>query len=76
MSLNDVDYGRLVDILDKSQGALLRSFSTAVFPVVQALTGGSAHPQKSFKLEKATASDIMKYSKGSLALLELFSETT
>jgi hypothetical protein len=76
MSLNDVGYGRLVDILDQSQGNLLRAFGTAVLPIVEALIGGSAHPQRSFKLEKVTASDITKCSKGSQALLELFSETT
>ncbi|KAH7393796.1 hypothetical protein DE146DRAFT_721986 [Phaeosphaeria sp. MPI-PUGE-AT-0046c] len=72
--LTNVEFSKLVDSLHESQGALLQSFSAAVLPVVQALTGESAYPQRLFKLEKVIASDIMRYSKGSQVLLELVSE--
>jgi hypothetical protein len=76
MGLADADYEKFVDILDNSQGDLLRAFSDAVLPVVQALTGGNAQQRRPFKLEKVTVSDIMRYPKGSQTLLELVTETT
>jgi hypothetical protein len=76
MGLADAEYEKFVEILDNSQGDLLRAFSGAVLPVVQALTGDNAHQQRPFKLEKVTVSDIMRYPKGSQTLLELVTETT
>jgi hypothetical protein len=76
MSLGDAEYEEFIDILDNSQGGLLRVFSDAVLPIVEALTGGNAHQHRPFKLEEITVSDIIKCPKGSQALLELLTDTT
>jgi hypothetical protein len=73
MSPTDVDYVRFLEILDKSQGNLVRGLSTAILPVVQALTIGGLHEQH-FKIETITMNDIAKYPKGSTDFLKLISE--
>jgi hypothetical protein len=74
MTPNDSEYTEFVDILDKSQGNLLRGLGKAVLPVVQALTLGGVHEQRLFDMERITVDDITKYPKGSLAFLELMNE--
>lgn len=76
MSLGDAEYEKFIDILDSSQGGLLRVFSNAVFPIVKALTGGYVNQHRPFKLKEITVSNIIKCPKGSQALLELVTETT
>lgn len=71
MTPTDSEYAKFVDILDKSQGDLLRNLSMAVLPTVQALTFGGVHEQRVFDIEKMTVADIVKYPKGSSAFLEL-----
>jgi hypothetical protein len=74
MTLTDAEYRNTVDILDRSQGFLLRDFSNAVLPAVEALTIGNLQEQREFNLEKVTLSDITRYPKGSTSFLELISE--
>jgi hypothetical protein len=74
MSPTDVDYVRFLEILDRSQGNLVRGLSTAILPVVQALTIGGLHEQQHFKIETITMNDIAKYPKGSTDFLKLISE--
>ena len=70
----DIDYARFLDVLERSQGDLLRGLSRAILPAVQALTVGGQHEQRLFDTEKVTVEDIAKYPKGSLAFLQLISE--
>jgi hypothetical protein len=74
MTLTDIKYAQFVDILDKSQGDLLRTLSKAILSAVQALTVGGVRKQRLFDIEKMTVDDIAKYPKGSLAFLELITE--
>ncbi|EUC27042.1 hypothetical protein COCCADRAFT_10245 [Bipolaris zeicola 26-R-13] len=71
MTPTDAEYAAFVEILDKYQGALLRSLSMAVSPVVQALTAGDISEQRTFAIENMTADDITNYQKGSPAFLQL-----
>ncbi|KAH4042539.1 hypothetical protein HBH49_248420 [Parastagonospora nodorum] len=70
----DAEYARFLEILDRSQGNLLRAFSAAVLPVVQALTIGTPPERGRFKMEDITTNAIAKYPKGSLDFLDLISE--
>jgi hypothetical protein len=74
MTLTDIKYAQFVDILDKSQGDLLRTLSKAILSTVQALTVGGVRKQRLFDIEKMTVDDIAKYPKGSLAFLELITK--
>jgi hypothetical protein len=74
MTLTDIKYAQFVDILDKSQGDLLRTLSKAILSTVQALTVGGVRKQRLFDIEKMTVDDIAKYPKGSLAFLELIAK--
>jgi hypothetical protein len=74
MTPTDSEYAKFVDILDRSQGDLLRDLSMAVLPTVQALTFGGVHERRVFDIEKMTVGDIVKYPKGSLPFLELIRE--
>jgi hypothetical protein len=74
MTPNDVEYAEFLDILDKSQGDLLRGLGRAVLPTVQALTLGGVHEWRLFDVGKITVDDIMKYPKGSSVFLELINK--
>lgn len=74
MTPNDVEYAEFLDILDKSQGDLLRGFSRAVLPTVRALTLGGVHEWRLFDIGWMTVDDIMKYPKGSSVFLELINK--
>jgi hypothetical protein len=74
MTPTDSEYAKFMDILDRSQGDLLRGLSTAVLPTVQALSSGGMHERRLFDVENMTVDDIVKYPKGSLAFLELIRE--
>jgi hypothetical protein len=74
MTPTDIEYAEFVDILDMSQGDLLRDLGRAVLPAVQALTLGGLHEQRLFDMEKMGVDDITKYPKGSLAFFELINE--
>jgi hypothetical protein len=74
MSPTDAEYASFLEILDRSQGNLLRAFSAAVLPVVQALTIGNLLERGRFKMEDITTNAIANYPKGSLEFLELISE--
>jgi hypothetical protein len=74
MTPTDTNFAEFVDILDNSQGDLLRAISRAVEPALQALIIGGVHEQRLFHIEKITVDDITKYPKGSSAFLELLRE--
>ncbi|OWY53982.1 hypothetical protein AALT_g11689 [Alternaria alternata] len=74
MTPNNVEYAEFLDILDKSQGDLLRGLSRAVLPTVQALTLGDVHEWRLFDVGDITVDDIMKYPKGSSVFLELINK--
>lgn len=74
MSPTRADYAKFVEILNKHQGNLLRSLSSAVLPAVQALTAGGVGEQRTFAIEKMTVDDITKYQKGSSTFLQLICE--
>ncbi|CAN9259486.1 unnamed protein product [Alternaria alternata] len=74
MTLNDVVYAEFLDILDKSQGDLLRGLGRAVLPTVQALTLGGVHEWRLFDAGKTTVDDIINYPKGSSVFLELINK--
>ncbi|KAH7081106.1 hypothetical protein BKA63DRAFT_540324 [Paraphoma chrysanthemicola] len=75
MTLADTEYAKFVDILDRSQGDLLRALSDAVAPALRALTLGRVHAHRQFDIENMTVDDIAKYPKGSSAFLEHIKET-
>jgi hypothetical protein len=74
MNPTDAEYTKLVDIIDKNQGSVLRDLSLAVLPAVQALTSGNVGEQRTFAIEKMTVEDITKYQKGSSEFLQLICE--
>lgn len=75
MTPTDIEYAKFVDILDNSQGDLLRGLARAVLPAVQSLTVGDGHKQRLFDIGGVTVDDIVKYPKGSIAFLELIRGT-
>lgn len=70
MTPTDADYAKFVDILDKSQGDLLRALSKVVSPALQALTSGGVYKQRLFHTGNLTVDEVITYPKGSLAFLE------
>ncbi|KAI5363468.1 hypothetical protein J4E82_011568 [Alternaria postmessia] len=74
MTLDDAEYAEFLDILDKSQGDLLRGLGRAVLPTVQALTLGGVHEWRLFDAGKTTVDDIINYPKGSSVFLELINK--
>jgi hypothetical protein len=54
----DIDYAKFVDILDKSQGDLLRGLARAVLPAVQALLVGGVHEQRLFNIGKVLRREV------------------
>ncbi|CAN9431027.1 unnamed protein product [Alternaria alternata] len=74
MTLSDVEYAKFLDILDKSQGDLLRGLGRAVLPTMQALTLGGVHEWRLFDAGKTTVDDIVNYPKGSSVFLELINK--
>lgn len=74
MAPTDVEFARFVDVLERSQGHLLRNHSRAMLPAVRALTVGPMHEDRTFHIEKMTTEDFTKYSKGSPVFLELMSD--
>lgn len=77
MSLTDSEFQEFVEILDNSQGNMLRQYSAAVAPMVRALTAGySEHQQGMLDFEQVSMGDILKHPKGSPELLNLIQELT
>lgn len=74
MGPTQVEYAMFIDVLEKSQGDLLRSHSRAILSALRALTVGPFHEKRTFDIEKLTINDFAKYPKGSPEFLKLISD--
>lgn len=74
MSPTDIDYAKFVDILDNSQGDLLRALSKVVAPALQALTCGGMYEQRLSHTGTLTVDKVVMYPKGSSAFLGLIKD--
>lgn len=73
MSLDDAAFNVVMGILEQSQGDMLRRFSQASRPVVDALVHGKVKESASFPIELVNTNEIIDSPKGSEALLHCLS---
>lgn len=66
---SDVDFKLFLDILEESQGGLLRRFSTAADKIVRHLIYENMEHPEPFHLEFVDSKEIMEHPKGSPGLL-------
>jgi hypothetical protein len=63
-----------VSLVDRSQGSILREFSAAISPTVDALVHDNVRESEPFTIESVEVSRILELPKGSKALLCLVTE--
>lgn len=68
---SDVDFKLFLDILEESQGGLLRLFSTAAEKIVRHLIYENMEDPEPFRLEIVDSKEIMEHPKGSPGLLSM-----
>jgi hypothetical protein len=68
---NETDFKLFLDILEESQGALLRQFSTAADKIVRHLIYEDMNHSESFHLEIVDEKEILEHPKGSPGLLRM-----
>jgi hypothetical protein len=66
---SDVEFKLFLDILEDSQGGLLRQFSTAAGKIVRHLIYENMEQPEPFHLEIVDSKEIMEHPKGSPGLL-------
>ncbi|KAJ5778662.1 hypothetical protein N7520_001908 [Penicillium odoratum] len=71
---NDTEFKLLIDILEESQGGLLRQFSSAAEGIVRHLIYEDTDHAGPFLLETIDSKEIFKHPKGSPRLLEILNE--
>jgi hypothetical protein len=69
LSLDDTTFSKFLNILDLSQGNMLRQFSYACHAIVIALVNGNVKELTEFAIEKVGIDDIISSPKGSESLL-------
>ncbi|CAI7580910.1 unnamed protein product [Penicillium glandicola] len=68
---SDVDFKLFLDILDESQGGLLRQFNTAAEKIIRHLIYENRQQHAPFHLENVDSKEIMDHPKGSPGLLRM-----
>lgn len=70
---NETDFNLFLDILEESQGGLLRQFSNAADKIVRHLIYEDMNYPEPFHLEVVEAKEILEHPKGSPGLLRILS---
>lgn len=68
---SDADFKLFLDILEESQGGLLRRFSNAASKIVSHLIYEDMEHPELFQLESVDSKEIMEHAKGSPGLLRM-----
>lgn len=70
----DATFNNLLDILERTQGPLLKRSSEVTMRLIEPLISGTPRLPGRFRIETYAADDIMRYPKGSEELLDVLSE--
>lgn len=71
MRSDETTFETFVNLLEVSQGAVLRIFSTAISPMQDSITYSTLQQMGPFGLEKIDTQEILSQAKGSEGLLRL-----
>ena len=71
--LSDSEFKKVVWLLDRFEGDLLRKVCAVITPIVEDIFYGSVDPSTRFFIEDVELDQIMHYPKNSPHILQLFS---